>query len=156
EFDTLTAPKDHSVRTTPLSRKALPEEEEEGRLSRVDRICRRILALAFFENSLLPRVMEEINLFPESYQRILQDPGGETASRIGMQAAYQFGGSAEKGFHEEFGHLLQELKFETLRRRRDDIRMKIREFERAGREEESLEFLKQFQIVSGEMDGMKR
>ncbi len=132
------------------------EEGGEGRLSRTDRICRRILAFAFFDPTFLEAVRKEEKLLPERYQTILREPEGETAARIAMQGAHLFGGVRRASLEEEVKELLRELRLEVLRLKREEIRLKIREFERSGREADSLRFLREYQEVSREMDAMKR
>ena len=131
-------------------------EEDDGQLFRIDRICRRLLTFAFFEASFSEVLDGEVEILPERYSQILREPDGEVASRVAMQAAHELGGVSRAALEDEFQALLRGLRFEVLRQKREELRLKIREFERSGHEAESQRFLGEFQDVSQKMDRMKR
>lgn len=131
-------------------------EVHEGQFPRVDKICRRILALAFARETFLKQLQERMEFLPKQYVEVLEHPEGDIASRLGMEGSYGTGDVDEEILQAEFESLLLQLQIEALQRRKDEARLKIRELEQGGKEEESLRFLGEFQKIAMEVDRLKR
>ncbi|MDP2704518.1 MAG: DNA primase [bacterium] len=130
-------------------------EVHEGQFPRVDKICRRILTIAFARETFLEQLRGRMEFLPKQYIEVLEHPEGDIASRLGMEGSYGVE-APEEVLQAEFESLLLQLQIEALQRRKDEARLKIRELEQGGREEESLQFLDEFQKVAMEVDRLKR
>ena len=141
-------------------------EEEGGRsgafdfsssdLQRIDRICRRLLSLAFAYDGFLEELKKKGELVPNEYRKMLDYPESEDALQFSMQGTYNAGDLEEEMLQAEFEGLLLQLHIEVLKRQKNEIRTKLRESEQQGLEEDSLRFLEEFQQVAQEMDKLKR
>ncbi len=97
-----------------------------------------------------------MEFLPKQYVEVLEHPEGDIASRLGMEGSYGTGDVDEEILQAEFESLLLQLQIEALQRRKDEARLKIRELEQGGKEEESLRFLGEFQKIAMEVDRLKR
>ena len=90
------------------------------------------------------------------YYSILEEPEGVLATELSMLGSYEFEGATEEELVAEFDGLLGHIQLECLKQRRDELRLKIRECQMKGTDEESYAFLEEFHSLSREMDKMKR
>ncbi|OGG39696.1 DNA primase [Candidatus Jorgensenbacteria bacterium RIFCSPLOWO2_01_FULL_45_25b] len=127
-----------------------------SRPRRIELIAKRLVSLALLRAPFFERLMEHREWLPKEYCSILEEPQGVPATELSMLGSYEFGGAKEEELLKEFDDLLSYIQLEFLKQRRNELRLKIRECERKGTNEESQTFLAEFHSLSREMDKLKR
>ena len=135
-----------------LPEKVKLEEEDLGEVmkeTRVERIAKRLAALAFTNESFLSIVLGKKELLPPKYVKILEE-GGKESGFLEMQGAYESMNIPEETLKEELDELLRHLETEILSGEMLTLRGEMHAAEEKDEklyEEKSKEFLSKVQRI---------
>lgn len=112
-------------------------------------IAERLIALAFAKKEFSDILERNKELLPEPYRAVLRAPeGSERTEMLTMRASYEFSGTSEDTLMKEFNELLHELTLETLKLKREELKLAIRAAEREGDDAGLTKAMEEFNGVS--------
>ncbi len=127
------------------------ETPQEAEVKRIDRIARRLLTVAFSDDSFYAEVESEQDLLPEHYQDILLRRTAE-GGLLELEASYLFNNVPHEELADELKELMRQLRIEMLKVKQKEIKSRIASV--IG-EAERERLLKQFSELSGELDTLR-
>ncbi len=125
------------------------------RTDRSDLIMKRLITLAFRDDSFFGKLQENIEVIPVFYRKIVDNPSDETAIDFEMRSSFEFD-DGKNDSKEEFFDLLKNLKMESLKRKQADLRGRIKRAEDDGNDGASSEALQEFYDVTKELEILKK
>lgn len=135
------------------------EEAEHGpgpfEESRVSRIAKRLLSVAFTNDELKGIILSNKEYMPRGFVDILEHPEAESAGMLQMQSTYLFGTADIKEVREECAELLKQLQLEYFKRAQEGARGEIKEAEQADDEEKLRAAIAKFQEFSKKINELK-
>lgn len=135
----------------PKFRSIVPEKAE-----RIDLIIRRLLAIAFLDQSYLERLVGVREMIPVSYHQILEGAGGDAALDYGMRASYEFDDTDKKSLEGEFSELLRYLHIENLKRKQADLSRVVREAQVKGDDDVFNKAMHEFYAIAKQLESIKK
>ncbi len=120
-------------------------------LRRIDRIARRLLVVAFSNDSFYAEVEKQRDLLPEQYRELLAN-GSAEQGLLELEASYLFTDAPQEELEHEFKELLRHLRIETLRIRQKEVKARIAS---ALGEAERERLFQQFYELAGEIDTLR-
>ncbi|MEX0690115.1 MAG: toprim domain-containing protein, partial [Candidatus Paceibacterota bacterium] len=120
---------------------------------RIDSIIEKILSLAFTNDSFLPIVKDNRDIFPDKYKDLIDNPKGEDSKLLDLHSSYLSSSMDEKSLNEEFEILMKFLKLDYLEKKRSQFQDFMR---KADSEEELKKAVGKFNEVSIKIDNLKK
>lgn len=138
------------------------EEEKRQNLSRIDLICQRIIGLALSKNKYLEILKNNQIYLPNLYRSLfissinketanLSPQMKEIANVINLRSSLNIENIDDNEIDMEFNDLLKQLKREYFKENQRFLAQKIKKAENEGNEEDLKKALKEFDIISKEM-----
>lgn len=129
---------------------AMPIHED-----RIDRIAKRLCALAFTNDAVKGMIIENKEYMPRAFAQLLEHPEADSAELFQMQSSYLFGAADEKQIRDESADLITHLKLEYFKREQEALKHAIKRAGQEGDEEKLLEATKKFQECSNRINELK-
>ncbi len=126
--------------------------------ARIELIAQRLIGLLSFKNEFSSKTEDYIDYFPKDYSAILKNLRGESElndekaaellNSISLRFSLEFHNLDEEKLTAEFGELLNQLRLEYLKEKRETLINLIKEAERQNNETKVTSALKEFHEVS--------
>ncbi|MBU4348566.1 DNA primase [Patescibacteria group bacterium] len=125
-------------------------------LTRRDLICQRLLGLAMDDKELYKKLKDYLKYFKDSYKKIYNNEAIEGVSDlISLKFSSENADLLEQKTQEEFDRLIYELKLDYLKEKQRILKVEMDELEKAEKESDLVNKVKEFDIVSKEIHNMK-
>lgn len=99
----------------------IPERET---IKRIDRIARRMLVIAFRDDSFYAEMKTYADLLPERYRELLQNTSAEQGL-LELEASYSFEEVPREELEKEFKELVRHLRIEALKNEQKAVKMQM-------------------------------
>ena len=126
--------------------------------ARIELIAQRLIGLLSFKNEFFSKTENYIDYFPKDYSVILKNLRGESElndekaaellNSISLRFSLEFHNLDEEKLTAEFEELLNQLRLEYLKEKRETLINLIKEAERQNNETKAISALKEFHEVS--------
>jgi DNA primase len=138
------------------SEKRTEPEISKNNLSRRDLICQRLLGLAMNNKEFNKKLKDYLKYFKDSYKKIYNNEETEGMSDlISLKFSSENADLLEEKPQEEFDRLVYELKLDYLKEKQKTLKVEMDELEKAGKEDDLVNKVKEFDIVSKEIHNVK-
>jgi DNA primase len=124
--------------------------------SRVSRIAKQLVAIAFTNEQLKGIILENKEYMPKGFVDVLMHPEAESAEMLQMQSTHLFGSADEKELTKECNELIRQLQLEYFKRAQEDIKYVIKIAEQDGDDATLQEAMGKFQEMSKKINALKQ
>jgi len=132
--------------------KETEEKKENAPEERIDRIARRVIALAFTNPQFWDIILENKEYFPIFYASIIENPQGDSNTLLEMYSSYIAGSSDEKTLRDELTELVRQLQIEFFKKQQVELKKKIYDAQKLGDENAVVSAVEAFQKLSKKMN----
>lgn len=120
--------------------------------SKIDKLSYRLLVLGFTKDSFLSILKNNRKWFSDRFQKVIDDPSSEGAGIVEMESGLLSGKLSEENIKEEILDLLDRLKVEVLKEKKELIKNKLKEEKD---EEKSVELTKEIHDLTIKIEEIK-
>jgi DNA primase len=152
EFDNLPAA---SPRGEPADKAEPIAVVKEEISERTDAIANRAVMLAFTNHDFWDILHKNREWLPSLYRSVLDDPQGDLAGQLQMEASFVLANSDKRSVEKEFSGLMRNLELGILKKEEIEIREKIRAAEKRDDEEGVAGMMERFNILSKRINELK-
>ncbi len=124
--------------------------------SRVSRISRQLVQIAFTSDELKGIILQNKEYMPRGFVDIIEHPEAESAGLSQMQSSYTFGSADAAEIRKECSELIKQLQLEFFKRAQEGAKDEVRAAEQEGDDEKFSLAMGKFQEFSKKINELKK